>query len=187
MTLDEIRADAFQRLARGATHRRSPFREPVLATVDAQKRPGVRTIVLRGFDPATRLLTMHSDVRSAKVEEVRAEPHIMLHGWDARARVQLRVWARASLRLGEAARTDWARLHPRSRATYAVAPPPGTPLDDPAEADRGCLPGSEAFLNFAVIEAVMDRLDWLHLARAGSRRAQFTWSGSMETASWMVP
>lgn len=187
MTLDEVRADAFRRLSHGAAHRRSPFHAPALATVDAQERPGVRTVVLRGFDPAARLLTMHSDVRAAKIDEVRAEPHIMLHAWDARGRIQLRVWARASLRLGEAARTDWARLHPRSRATYAVVPTPGTPLDDPADADRQRLPGSEAFLNFAVIEAVMDRLDWLHLARAGNRRARFAWLGGVETASWVVP
>jgi len=187
MLLDEVRDDAFRRLAHGAANRRSPFRAPALATVDAQGRPGVRTVVLRAFDPATRLLTLHSDVRTAKIGEVRAGPHIMLHVWDARGQVQLRMWARASLRLGEAARADWARLHPASRATYAVAPTPGTALDDPADADGGFLPGSEAFLNFAVIEAVMDRLDWLHLARSGNRRAQFAWLGGVEAASWVVP
>ena len=187
MTLDEVRADAFRRLARGASHRRSPFRAPVLATVDGQGLPGVRTVVLRGFDPAARVLTLHSDVRTAKIEEIRAEPHVVLHGWDGRGQVQVRVWGRASLRLGEAARADWGRLHPGSRATYATAPTPGTPLDDPASADQQRLPGSEAFLNFAVIEVVMNSLDWLHLARGGHRRARFTWLGGTETASWLVP
>jgi hypothetical protein len=187
MTLDEVRTDAFRRLAHGTTDRRSPFRTPALATVDGEGRPDIRTVVLRGFDPAARLLTMHSDVRAAKIEQVRAEPRVVLHAWDARAQVQVRVWARASLRLGVAAREDWARLHPGTRATYAAAPTPGTPLGDPAYADAQRLPGSEAFLNFAVIEAVMDGLDWLHLARAGHRRARFTWLGGMETASWLVP
>ncbi len=187
MTLGEVRDDAFRRLAAGAARRRSPFRTLTLATVTLGGRPGVRTVVLRGFDPAARLITVHSDVRAAKIEEVRAEPHIMLQGWDARVQVQVRVWGRASLRLGEAARADWARLHPGSRATYAVAPTPGTPLDDPALADQQRLSVSEAFFNFAVIEAVMDRLDWLHLARTGNRRAQFTWLSGMETASWVVP
>ena len=187
MTLREVRDDAFRRLAAGAARRRSPFRMLTLATVTLEGRPGVRTVVLRAFDPAARLLTVHSDVRAAKIEQVRAEPHVMLQGWDARAEVQVRVWARASLRLGEAARADWARLHPLSRATYAVAPTPGTPLDDPGLADQQRLSGSEAFLNFAVIEAVMDRLDWLHLARTGNRRAQFAWLGGQEAAGWVVP
>jgi pyridoxamine 5'-phosphate oxidase len=187
MTLDEVRADAFRRLAHGPANRRSPFRDPALATVDGQGRPGLRTAVLRGFDPAARLLILHSDVRTAKVEEIRAEPHVVLHVWDRRGQVQVRVWGRASLRLGEAARTDWGRLRPASRATYAVAPTPGTPLDDPASADQQRLPGSEAFLNFAVIDVVMDSLDWLHLARAGNRRARFTWLGETETAAWLVP
>jgi pyridoxamine 5'-phosphate oxidase len=187
MTLDEVRADAFRQLAQGAAQRRSPFRMLALATVNGQGRPSIRTVVLRSFDPAGRILTMHSDVRAAKIEEIRAEPHVMLQGWDARRQVQVRIWARASLRLGEAARADWARLHPLSRATYAVAPTPGTPLDDPALADRQRLPGSEAFLNFAVIEAVMDGLDWLRLARAGNRRARFAWLGGQEMTSWVVP
>lgn len=187
MLLDEVRADAFRRLARGAANRRSPFHAPALATVDAQGKPSVRSVVLRGFDPATRVLTVHSDVRAAKIEEVRAEPHVMLHFWDAREQVQVRLWGRASLRLGEAARTDWARLHSASRATYAVVPTPGTSLDDPADADRQRLPGAEAFFNFAVVEAVMDGLDWLHLSRAGHRRARFAWLGGMETAAWVVP
>lgn len=187
MTLDEVRTDAFRRLSRGAADRRSPFRAPALATVDGQGRPGVRTAVLRSFDPAARVLTLHSDVRTAKIEEIRAEPHVMLHIWDRRAQVQLRAWGRASLRLGEAARAEWGRLHPGSRATYAVAPTPGTPLDDPASADQQRLPGSEAFLNFAVIEVIVDSLDWLHLARAGNRRARFTWLGGTETAAWLVP
>lgn len=187
MTLDEVRADAFHRLAGGAANRRSAFRAPALATVDGQGRPGVRTTVLRGFDPAARLLTFHSDVRTAKIEEIRAEPHVMLHTWDRRGQIQIRVWGRAYPRLGEAARAEWGRLHPGSRATYATAPTPGTPIDDPASADRQRLPGSEAFLNFAVIEVVMDSLDWLHLARSGNRRARFTWLGREEAASWLVP
>jgi hypothetical protein len=187
MTLDEVRSEVFRRLVHGAGNRRSPFRTPALATLGAESRPEVRTVVLRSFDPAARTLVVHSDVRAAKIEQIRVEPRVEFHVWDARTQVQVRIWARASLRLGEAAREDWARLHPGTRATYAVAPTPGTPLDDPAEADAQRLDGSAAFLNFAVIEAVMDGLDWLLLARGGNRRAQFTWLGGMETASWLVP
>lgn len=187
MTLDDVRADAFRRLTEGAARAKSPFRNPALATVDRRGLPNVRTVVLRGFDPATRVLTVHSDVRAPKIEELGAGPHIMLHAWDARDQVQVRILARASLRLGEAAKPDWGRLHPGSRATYAAAYAPSTPLDDPAAADQRRLPDSEAFFNFAVIEAVMDSLDWLYLTRPGNRRARFTWIGGDEHATWLVP
>ncbi len=187
MTLDEAQVDAFRRLSRGVADRRSPCRNPALATRGADGHPSVRTVVLRGFDPAGRLLLLHSDVRTAKIAEIRDEPRVMVHAWDARSQVQLRIGGRAWLRLGDAARSDWDRLHPRSRATYAAALTPGTPLVDPAEADQARLNPSEALLNFAVIDVVIDSLDWLRLARTGHRRARFTWAGSTETACWAVP
>ncbi len=187
MTLDEAQADAFRRLARGVADRRAPCRNVVLATSGADGHPSARTVVLRGFDASTRLLQLHSDVRTAKIEEIRAEPRTMVHAWDPHAQIQLRLAGRASLRLGAAARPDWDRLHPGSRATYAAALRPGTPLADPAAADRARLNPSEALLNFAVLDMAIDTLDWLHLARTGHRRARFTWAGSTETACWIVP
>ena len=187
MTLDEVQADAFRRLTRGVADRRSPARNPALATRGLDGGVSVRTVVLRNFDPVSRTLCLHSDVRTAKIAEVRADPRVMLHVWDAASQVQLRILGRAWLRLGAEARADWDRLHPGSKATYAVRPTPSSPIKAPEEADTGQLQGSEALLNFAVIDVMMDSLDSLRLARTGNRRARFAWSGSSETACWIVP
>lgn len=188
MTLDDIRADAFARLSRGVTDRRSPFRTPAFATVDALGHPAVRTVVLRAFDPASRVLRVHTDLRAAKVEQVHARPAVALHVWDEADAIQVRVSGRATPHVGdERTRAEWAGLHPGIRATYTARPTPGTPLADPAEADRERVDEAAAYANFAVLDVVMHGLDWLHLAPGGHRRARFEWSGGRESATWIVP
>ena len=188
MTLDDIRADAFARLSRGVTDRGSPFRTPAFATVDALGHPSVRTVVLRAFDPASRVLRVHTDLRAAKVEQVLARPAVALHVWDEADAIQVRVSGRATPHVGdERTRAEWAGLHPGIRATYTARPTPGTPLADPAEANRDRVDERAAEANFAVVDVEMLGLDWLHLAQGGHRRARFEWSDERDAATWIVP
>lgn len=185
MTLDDVRADAFRRLSDGLADRRSAFRYPVLGTLDATGAPSLRTVVLRGFDLAMAMLCIHTDVRAAKVAEMRAEPRVSLHVWDDAAQIQIRVCGRATLHSDDArARTEWDRLHPGSRATYAMEQTPGTRIGDPAEVSR--MTENAAFRNLAVVDVTMLSLEWLHLAPDGQRRARFTF-GVVPAATWLVP
>ena len=187
MTLDDVQADAFRRLSQGVADRNSPFRSPAFGTVASDGRPAVRTVVLRAFDPATRIVTVHSDVRANKINEIAANPAITLHVWDEAAQVQVRLDGQASVLTGLAVRAEWDKLHPGSRATYAVRPHPRTPLADPASADADRLDEAAAFVNFAVIRVGLTGLDWLHLARDGHRRAMFAWDGGEVSGRWVVP
>ena len=72
--LDDVLAESFRLLARGVADRRSPFHTPTLASLNADGAPSLRTVVLRGFDPARRELRVHTDARSAKLAELAAEP-----------------------------------------------------------------------------------------------------------------
>ncbi|MBC7799289.1 MAG: pyridoxamine 5'-phosphate oxidase family protein [Gemmatimonadaceae bacterium] len=187
MTLDEVRADAFRRLSRGVADRRSPFRSPALATVGLDGHPQVRTVVLRAFDPAARVIVVHSDLRAGKVADLRANPAVALHVWDEGANIQVRAAGHATTLAGDAAQPEWDRLHEGSRATYTVGPMPGSPVADPASPDTGRLTDPEAFANFAVIRVRIAGLDWLHLARDGHRRARFTWAHAEWQQEWVVP
>lgn len=185
-TLDEVLADAFRRLARGVADRRSAFRSPTLATVGPDGRPQVRTVVLRGFDAATRLLTVHSDLRAAKIAALRADPNVAVHVWDDSAQIQVRIDGTAVISAGDAlARAEWARLHAGSRATYRSQPTPATPVEDPADIPR--VDEDAAFARFAVLRVQLDGLDWLHLAREGQRRAHFVWRDAVLDQRWLVP
>ena len=193
MTLDDVLADAHRRLAEGVSDRASPFRNVTLGSVDASGAPCVRTVVLRGFDPARSLLTVHTDLRAAKTVQVRANPLVALHAWDDAAQTQLRIGGRAALHAADArSEAEWGRLHGGSRATYAVADAPGTPITDPAAVGR--VPDEAAFAHFAVIDVSVFSLEWLLLAREGHRRARFTFGGAGRgaggdagTATWLVP
>lgn len=187
MTLDEVRTNAFHRLSHGVSDRHSAFRTPALGTLGPDQQPRLRTVVLRAFDPAARRITLHSDARASKIKEIGSDPRVAVHVWDENSQVQVRLRGEAAVAAGDRAAAEWAGLHPGSRATYGVSLVPGTVLDDPSDADRERLSEADAFANFAVIDVVVTRLEWLHLAPGGHRRAVFTWAGEAWNQTWVVP
>ncbi len=185
-SLDEIRADAFRCWSCGVADRGSAFRSPALATVGPDGRPQVRTVVLRGLDQAARLLTVHSDIRAAKIAALRANPDAALHVWDDEAQVQIRVDGTAAISANDdLARTEWARLHEGSRAAYRSKTVPATVVDDPAAIPQVDDPA--AFAQFAVLRIRFDRMEWLHLAHEGQRRARFVWRDDALEQHWLAP
>lgn len=182
--LAETRAEAFRLLARGVADRRSPFHTPTLATIGADGAPRLRTLVLRGFDAASRTLRLHTDARTAKAAEILADPRCALHGYDPASRVQLRLSGTATLHRDDAeADAAWAASRPFSRLCYAQDAAPGTPLAAPPPAPRD---EGEGRANFAAILLRFDRLEWLWLRHEGHERALFTWTPE-EEATWLAP
>ena len=185
-TLEDCRAEAFRRLARGVGDRRCPFHTPTLATIGADGAPAMRTLVLRGFDPATRTLRLHTDARSGKVAELARDPRCALHLYDPAAKLQLRLAGRAAVHGGDTvAEAGWAASRDFSRMCYAITPAPGTMVDAPPPAPRDAEAGRGVF---RVILLRFDRLEWLELVAAGHRRARFSWEGDGAPEScWLVP
>jgi hypothetical protein len=183
-TLAESLASAWALLVRAAADPRHPCRIVQLATAGRDGAPRLRSVILRGVDPAARVLRLHTDRRSAKVAEIAAEPRVALLAWDPRARMQLRLaGAAAVLTAGPVWRAAWEATPVGSRVDYAQADPPGTlaavPPGEPTH--------PQPMQNFAVILLTVDRLDWLRLARGAHRRAGFTWDGGAAQGSWLVP
>jgi hypothetical protein len=185
-TLQDCLEDAFRRLARGVADRRAAFHTPTLATIGADGAPEARTLVLRGFEPGSRTLRLHTDARSGKVAELARDPRCALHLYDPGAKLQLRLACRAALHGDDAlAEAAWAGSRDFSRMCYAIEPAPGTPVAEPPAAPRDPQAGRGAF---RVILLRFDRLEWLELAAAGHRRARFTWDGDAAPAmTWLVP
>jgi hypothetical protein len=183
--LAETLAEAFRLLARGVADRRHPFHTPTLATIGADGAPRARTLVLRGFDAATRTLRLHTDTRSGKFAELAAEPRCALHAYDAGAQIQLRLTGRATLHRSDVlADSAWAASRPFSRLCYAAPEPPGAPVAAPPPAPRE----GEGRANFAAIALAVGSLDWLWLDASGHRRARFTWhSDGAPQAEWLAP
>lgn len=195
--LDLTLAEAFALWSRGVKDRRSAFHTPTLATIGRDGRPRARIVVLRAFAPSQRLLRVHTDARSDKADEIAAEARVALLGYDAAAKIQIRLEGRARLHRDDAiADAAWAASRPQSRACYGTAPAPGTAIGEgggfalPAEGDDAALAAGRA--HFTAIEIRFSRLEWLYLAQSGHRRALFRWeeAGADESrpqAGWLAP
>ncbi len=157
---------AWELLARGVHARRSPARYPALATVAEGGGATARVVVLRGADRAAARLTLHTDAASAKAGEIAAEPRGALLFRDPGSALQLRCAVRLALRPETA--EEWRRVPSAARSVYGGKPAPGRPLDDPATHSPGPDPA-----RFAVVEALVEQIDALHLGRERHLRARF--------------
>jgi pyridoxamine 5'-phosphate oxidase len=175
-----LHAHVWERLIRGVHDRRAAARHPTLATVAPDGLPEARTVVLRAANATTASLDVHTDVRSAKVTSLRANPRAVLHVWDTSAHLQLRIEATAEILTGDAVAEIWARVPEPSRQSYGTMPAPGHPISDALAYNKHADPEAFAVLRFSV-----QAIDALHLG-PHHRRARFErsrgWAGQ-----WLAP
>ena len=176
-TLDEIRNDIAQRLADGATNRRSPMHTPVVATADAD----ARVMVLRGFDPDSWTLRFHTDARSPKVAVIGGDPRIGVLAYDKQAKLQLRLRGTGRIvKTGSEVENAWTQSDNFARRCY-LGSGPGEQSDQPTSGLPPEFEGVEptddqvkpARENFALLLVQIEEADWFSLAHTGHRRALF--------------
>lgn len=189
--LDATLEATWAQLARGVNDRRSPFHTPTLGTIARDGSPSVRTVILRGIDAAERRLRFHTDRRSAKAVELKSDPRVAMHFYDAGQKIQLRVAGTAHVHAGDAtAQAAWQKSQVMSRACYTQALPPGAAIGDPASLPQlaGVPDGAETgFENFAAVVITVRSIDWLYLGSQGHRRAQFEWPDGVLRKTWLAP
>lgn len=194
--LEALKREAFLLISRGVKDRNSAFHTPMLATHGEDGFPAARTVVLRSFDAPTRTLSVHTDRRSRKIADLAQDRRASIAFYDARSKVQIRVFGEASVHAGDAVAADaWQRVADFSRRCYLGAPPgsasdaPTSGLPPDMEGRAPTLEESEpGFHQFAVIRLPIQRLDWLYLAARGQRRAVIGWDeNGVEQATWVAP
>ncbi len=179
--------DALSSLERSLHDRGSELRNVQLATLSPEGRPGLRTLVLRGFERAPGCAEMHTDARAGKARDIAHRPHVTLLAWSAADQLQIRLAGEARLhRDDEVARLRWEALSPNARKSYGLRSEPGTPIVDPD--DRSHLPADQQFLQFAVILVSLTGLDVLRLGPEGSQtRACGGFTASGIDVRWSGP
>lgn len=188
--LDACFREAWRLLDEGTRRNRTAFHTPALATLDREGRPQVRTVVLRAADATAGTLRFHCDRRSAKAAEIAATGEAALHGYDAGAKVQIRVRGSAGLHTDDAlADAAWAGSLAMSRVCYGTAPAPGAVI--PTGGDYA-LPDEDAAAtlgrpNFCAVVVRAERLEFLYLDRRGHRRAAWTRGEAGWAGAWLVP
>ena len=194
--LADMTALALAMLREGAMNAASPLRKPALSTISAEGAPTLRTVFLRGFDPAERRLDIFTDARSPKAAEIAAEPRAAMLFYDPVPDIQLRLSGRAAVhRRGAAADAAWSGAALSSRRAYLVTTPPATPSPEPVSGlpldVEGIIPPLERIeegrANFALLEFVFAEADILVLSRTGHRRARIRFSADAAQGEWLVP
>lgn len=134
---------------------RGPSDFPVLATVDADGAPAVRSVVLRAYDPTGDTLEITTRADSAKVGQLRLNAQGELLLWIPEDRLQLRLrgtWSVLDTR-GDARRdAGWSALSEATRRTFYwpdLQPP-----------DMQSPPAT-----FAILIGTIERIDALELTK----------------------
>jgi pyridoxamine 5'-phosphate oxidase len=177
--IDSLREQAWQRLIRGVHDRHAPARHPTLATVSPDGMPSVRTVVLRGADPHSAKLDIHTHLHSAKITDLRSRPVAALHVWDSGQTLQIRLQAHVEMLTGPQAAAAWVRV-PESARTAYNAQAPGTPIAEALAYDRHPDPAA-----FVVLHLHIQTMDLLYLG-APHRRALYTRS-DLWKGQWVAP
>ena len=187
--LDAVLSDAWRRLEAAVAARNAAFRTPVLGTATEAGLPSARVVILRGFDPARRVLRIFTDARSGKVADLEREPRAALLFYDAGAQLQLRCAVDVAVHRGDSvAREAWDGTSPIHRRNYLARARPGSPIDTPGPDWSEDEDTDAPFDVFCVLVARIVALDWLCLSDGGNRRARFDWSDrSRLRATWLVP
>ena len=191
-TFDQVHADIAQRLAEGASDRKSTMHTPVVATADAD----ARVMVLRAFDRDLWTLRFNTDARAPKVQVIGSGAPVGALFYDREAKVQLRVRGQGRIEsdtplVDEAWEnsTNFARRCYLGEGPGAVSDRPTSGL--PAEFE-GVEPESHDIVpareNFACLIVELQSLDWFYLAHTGHVRAQFArQAGGEWEGRWVAP
>jgi hypothetical protein len=185
--LQEVLRSCWNELGRGVVDRRHGFHVPTLSTIALDGAPCSRAVVLRRVLPESCEIHCHTDLRSGKVAEIRANPRVAWHFYDEGRKLQLRIAAVAEV-VSEGLRADdaWSRsavtsrrcyLAPRAPGDTCEAPSPNLPegVRDRRPTEVETLPGRA---NFSLVVTHATSIDWLYLASEGHQRAKFTCDAS---------
>lgn len=174
--MQNIYRHIWQCLTAGASAGQSPFTMWQLATNGADGVPQLRTIVLRAADEARNTLTFHTDMRSVKVAELRADPRLSMLAADLVKLQQIRLEGRAEICPDEAERSAiWNSARPHTLLLYQSPLPPGTPLPHSQQANADVSAGPhDGYDNFCVVRVTLSKIDYLDISPAGQQRAVFT-------------
>lgn len=151
--------------------------------------------MLRTVNTTTRQLLFHTDARSPKVAQLKADERVSVVFYDAQSMTQLVIEGHASLHsTDELADTEWTATSASSRRAYLAPLPPGQQTDEPEPNLPANVAGrvpTEPELepgrpNFIVISIGVQRIDWLQLDRSGNLRAEFEYADEDVSASWLA-
>ena len=190
---NEIKKKIWSMLNNAVKDRSSPFRIPVFICGDQSDFDG-RIVVLRKSDEANKLIQYHSDIRSNKIDKLKANNNAAMLFYDKEEKIQVRLKVECNIHHNnETTKESWSKTGHISRKCYLVENGPGTESPKPTSGLKPELDNfeftmeqsEEGYKNFTVIQCKIKTIEWLYLAAKGHRRARFEVDNNKEY--WLVP
>lgn len=179
----EIWKSLSHELHRGALDSKHPFRYINLGTI-GKTGPEIRTVVVRSISKNLEFY-IFTDLRSEKVNELRANASATLHFYHPGKRVQVRIKAKAEIHLGDTMSKElWAKVQGEAQKAYTSILAPSTPISDPNEAFDWTGNGDDRF--FTVLKFIPESIEALQLNGLRHLRILFTEKENWE-GQWLVP
>jgi pyridoxamine 5'-phosphate oxidase len=150
--------------------------------------PRSRIAILRGVDEGAQAIRFHTDLRSEKVAELKADPRCSILVYAPDLKLQARFEGQAVLNNQDALATRfWQASQVMSRKCYGTSPSPGSQIDD---GSAFALPENDdeiaaGFANFVAVTLAVEQLEWLYLRSDGHLRGLHDLK--LGTERWLVP
>ncbi|MEL6593254.1 MAG: pyridoxamine 5'-phosphate oxidase family protein [Bacteroidota bacterium] len=182
---------SWDQLQRAALDPKHAFREICLATSDEGEAVDQRMVILRFAQRSSATIHVYSDVRAAKIAQIRANSSVHILAWDSRKRLQIRCKATATLhhndRLSQQA---WQSLSTNARSLYSADPAPGKVVSlSEGFAAYEHQPETDTDTwetNFGLISLQVEEMECLVLRRTKHLRARYLLSNDWK-GNWLVP
>ncbi len=127
----EIKKKIWSMLDNAVKDRGSPFRIPVFICGDQSDFDG-RIVVLRKSDQSNNLVQYHSDIRSDKIEKLKANKNAAMLFYDKDEKIQVRLKVECTVNYNnDVTKESWSKTQHISRKCYLVDNGPGTESDLP--------------------------------------------------------
>ena len=180
LSLPTLLDQVWLRLGRGVVDRKADARHPTFAT-SGLSGAEARVVVLRHADRAQSTVSVYSDLRAGKIQDLMHDPRASILVWEQNAKLQIRLRVHVEIKSGNAVTDHWQRVPERAKAVYGSEPAPGAPLEHPEQLVAHGKPEA-----FAVLVCTINEIETLYLGSDLHRRAKFSpdsaWAGQ-----WIAP
>lgn len=173
-----------------ATRSRAAFTTLSLSTIGLNHKPKSRTIILRQVDKENGIVRFATDLRSRKIEEITAQPCVALTGYDGNDSVQIRLEGSALINVSpEQTKSFFNTLKPHTHYLFTSNERPGSEISRPEDvqfAEEIDRTSDIAFQNFALVDIVLEAIEWLDLNKDPHHRLRFERIGAQWSPQWLV-
>ncbi len=168
-------------LVNGSVKKGHPFKYFTLGTL-LNGIPQQRTVVLRKVQENLDLL-FYTDKRSAKVAQIKENPHVSALFYHPKKLLQIQLQGKATVKENpELLRKIWKTIPEKMQRDYRTVLPPGVPTDAPEAIEY-----LSDHHHFCMIELEPNTLSYLKLNRPHHLRVRYTRHQNDWEGTFLIP